>query len=70
MTHKEITIEKLNPALCEKWDAYVKSHPHGSFFHLCGWQRVIEQVYGHETIYLFAHEKKQNRWHITTRLYS
>jgi FemAB-related protein (PEP-CTERM system-associated) len=36
------------------WDAFVKQTPSGTFFHLSGWQRVIEKSFGHKTYYLVA----------------
>ena len=36
-----------DPAQCRAWDAYVRACPQASFFHLSGWARVIEQVWGH-----------------------
>ncbi len=36
------------------WDAFVSAHPEATFFHLSGWQRVIERAGGHRTHYLFA----------------
>ncbi|HEY1614621.1 MAG TPA: FemAB family XrtA/PEP-CTERM system-associated protein [Rhizomicrobium sp.] len=36
------------------WDAYVRSHSLGTFFHLAGWKRVIEEAFGHRTFYLVA----------------
>ncbi|MBB5203972.1 FemAB-related protein (PEP-CTERM system-associated) [Inhella inkyongensis] len=35
------------PAQCRVWDAYVRACPQASFFHLSGWARVVEQVWGH-----------------------
>src|SRR5882672_1344996 len=37
-----------------QWDQFVQAHPDGTFFHLAGWQTVIERAFGHETQYLFA----------------
>ena len=28
-------------------DAFVRAHPHASFFHQSGWRRVVQGVYGH-----------------------
>jgi len=53
---QSVIIEKLTPNYQEAWDAYVKKHTEGSFFHLSGWQRVIEQAYGHDTCYLMAQQ--------------
>ena len=37
-----------------KWDQYVKSIPHGTFFHLTGWKKVIEATFGFKAVYLYA----------------
>lgn len=38
-----------------RWDAYVRAHAAGSFFHLSAWRRVIERAYpGHEAHYLYT----------------
>ena len=36
------------------WDAFVKSHPDGTLYHLFAWKNVIEKTYGHKTYYLMA----------------
>ncbi|MEY2784760.1 MAG: hypothetical protein RL277_967, partial [Planctomycetota bacterium] len=36
------------------WDAFVRSHPEASFFHLSGWNRAVERVFGHGTRDLVA----------------
>jgi len=30
-------------------DKFVRAHPRGTFFHLSGWRRVVERVFGHES---------------------
>lgn len=37
-----------------RWDDFVRQVEGGTFFHLCGWQRVIERAFGHPTYYLYA----------------
>ena len=37
-----------------RWDAFVRAHANGTFFHLSGWKRVIERTFGHHTYYLIA----------------
>jgi len=37
-----------------RWDQFVHARADGSFFHLCGWKRVIERAFGHRTHYLIA----------------
>ncbi|MBK9685553.1 MAG: FemAB family PEP-CTERM system-associated protein [Betaproteobacteria bacterium] len=36
------------------WDAFVLACPQATFFHRAGWQRILEQVFGHRTHYLCA----------------
>ena len=37
-----------------RWDAFVLACPQASFFHRAGWQKVIGDVFGHKTFFLFA----------------
>lgn len=36
------------------WDAFVYREPTATFFHLSGWQKIVESVYGYDTYYLAA----------------
>ena len=47
------TIEKLTPSFYKQWDSYVKTHHQGSFFHLSGWQSVIEKSFSHPCYFLY-----------------
>ncbi len=38
----------------QRWDAFVHQCSIGTFFHLSGWKRVIEQAYGHKCHFLYA----------------
>ena len=49
-------IKRLSPALCTQWDDYVKAHQHGSFFHLSGWQMVIDKSFHHPCYFLYAQQ--------------
>lgn len=40
-----------------RWDAFVLACPQATFFHRAGWQRVLRQVFGHDTHFLYAEEK-------------
>lgn len=42
------------PAAVERWDAFVRSCPQATFFHLSAWQKLIEEVFHHRTFYLYA----------------
>jgi hypothetical protein len=37
-----------------EWDAFVRSTPGGSPFHLLAWKRAVEQSFGHRPHYLMA----------------
>jgi FemAB-related protein (PEP-CTERM system-associated) len=37
-----------------RWDAFVRSCPEATFFHLSGWKGILENVLGHPTYYLYA----------------
>jgi len=49
-------IKRLDAASRDRWDAFVMACPQASFFHRAGWQRVVEQSFGHRTHFLFAEE--------------
>jgi FemAB-related protein (PEP-CTERM system-associated) len=36
------------------WDAYVRAHASGTFFHLSAWQDVLREAFGHRCHYLLA----------------
>lgn len=36
------------------WDAFVRSRPDGSPFHLLAWRRAVERAFGHRSHYLLA----------------
>jgi FemAB-related protein (PEP-CTERM system-associated) len=37
-----------------EWDAYVRKHQKGSFFHLSGWCETVRDAYGYEPAYITA----------------
>jgi FemAB-related protein (PEP-CTERM system-associated) len=52
-----IDVQRLDPhdaACAERWDAFVFGCPTATFFHRCGWQKVLRQVFRHDTYYLYA----------------
>ena len=51
---QEIEIQTLSNRYYQQWDDYVDQHAEGSFFHLSGWQRVLEQGLGHKAYYCLA----------------
>lgn len=38
------------------WDAFVASHPDGTFCHLAGWRDIMSDVLGHECLYAVARD--------------
>ena len=52
-----IDIQRLDPqdaACAASWDAFVYGCPEATFFHRAGWQKILRQVFRHDTHYLFA----------------
>jgi len=49
-----VRLWTLGESDSERWDAFVRSCPEATFFHLTGWKSVIENVLGHTTFYLYA----------------
>ncbi len=41
------------------WDNFVKADQDGTFFHLAGWQRVLQKTLGHPAFYLYAWSNEQ-----------
>lgn len=38
----------------QEWDEFVNAHAHANRYHVSGWRRIFEDVFGHETLYLSA----------------
>ena len=49
-----VDVLPLTDAERPAWDRFVTETPSASFFHLSGWQRIVERVGGHRTHYLYA----------------
>lgn len=47
----EQPLELLDPCQEPGWDALVKSHPDGCFFHCSAWASVLKEAYGHRPVY-------------------
>ncbi|MCW5610990.1 MAG: FemAB family PEP-CTERM system-associated protein [Rubrivivax sp.] len=53
------TVERLDPrdaATAAAWDAFVLACPQATFFHRAGWQRILREVFRHDTHYLLARD--------------
>jgi FemAB-related protein (PEP-CTERM system-associated) len=49
-----LAVRPIRPGEERRWDEFVRASPGGTFFHLCGWKRVIERAFGHRTHYLLS----------------
>jgi FemAB-related protein (PEP-CTERM system-associated) len=49
-----LEIGEAGEAEAAQWDAFVRAHPAGTFFHLSGWRRALESGLGHRSHYLRA----------------
>ena len=57
-----LTIKHLQPndAVAAKlWDTFIQSCPHATFFHRAGWQKIISEVFRHQTYFLYAESDGQ-----------
>jgi FemAB-related protein (PEP-CTERM system-associated) len=51
-----VRIRALDAASAPAWDAFVRATETATFFHRSGWERVIREVFGHATHYVFAEQ--------------
>ncbi len=49
-----LAVRRRTAADDAAWDAFVRAHAQGTFFHLSGWAGVIERSFGHRSHYLLA----------------
>jgi len=57
-----ISIHRLAPndaVGAQRWDAFVMACPQATFFHRAGWQRIVYEVFQHDTCYLYAQDAGQ-----------
>ncbi|VXC20241.1 FemAB family XrtA/PEP-CTERM system-associated protein [Massilia sp. 9I] len=53
------TLHLLQPHEYGRWDAFVRACPDATFFHLSGWQKVIEQSFGIKTWFYYVQQDGQ-----------
>jgi FemAB-related protein (PEP-CTERM system-associated) len=51
---EKLVLKALSPINYQRWDDFVRSAEHGTFFHLSGWKEIFETVLGHETYYFLV----------------
>jgi FemAB-related protein (PEP-CTERM system-associated) len=54
-----IEIGELEPGGEDHWDQFVTGSPEGTFFHLSGWQTLVEKTLGHRSIRLVARRGRE-----------
>lgn len=55
----QIATLALDDPQRQAWDQFVRAQADGSFFHLSGWQQVLNKALHHPTYYLYATENQQ-----------
>jgi len=54
-----LTLHVLEPHEYSRWDAFVRACPDATFFHLSGWQKVIEGSFGIKTWFYYVQQDGQ-----------
>ena len=52
-------LKLMQPRDAARWDAFVRACPSATFFHLSGWQKVIEQSFGLKTWFYYVEQDGQ-----------
>lgn len=52
LTVKRLELQDL--ATAARWDAFVIACPEATFFHRAGWQKIVRDVFDHDTYFLYA----------------
>ena len=47
-------LPESDAAAAARWDAFVLNCAQATFFHRAGWQRIVRDVFGHRTYFLYA----------------
>lgn len=52
-----LTVKRLstqNTATAVRWDQFVMACPEATFFHRAGWQKIVSNIFHHDTYFLYA----------------
>lgn len=47
-------LSTQDAAIAELWDEFVMACPEATFFHRAGWQKIVRDVFRHDTYFLYA----------------
>lgn len=56
-----VTVRQCSQNDRAAWEAFLESHPRGTFFHRFGWRRVLQEAFGHTPYFLLAEENEGHR---------
>lgn len=54
-----VCIHSLAHGAESRWDAFVREHSNGTFFHQSGWKNVMQKTYGYEPFYFYSESNGQ-----------
>lgn len=54
MDRPALTVKRLTAGDAPRWDSFVQSCPDATFFHLSAWAGIIEDIFRHQTFFLYA----------------
>ena len=54
MSTRELVVKQLDASDYARWDNFVRQSTDGTFYHLAGWRRLIENELKHVTYYLYC----------------
>ena len=52
-----LTVKRLTPhdvAMAAQWDSFVLACPEATFFHRAGWQKIVQDIFHHDTYFLYV----------------
>ena len=49
-----LILRPLEPGKEQLWDAFVDTRPEASLYHRSPWRKLIQDLFGHDTLYLYA----------------
>lgn len=52
-----VIVRKATEKDGQAWDAFVQQHPDATFFHRFGWRKVLQDAFGHNSVFLLAEER-------------
>jgi len=54
VTQPAVDVKFLSNDRAQDWDKFVMGFKEATFFHLSGWRRILEDVFGYRCLYLFC----------------